>query len=148
MGVIEFGEAEIYKEFEVRVAKARGIMDRTFHLELGNVERATNDMTRQFETQVKIRPYTVSYSPSLESCNHCGRITETNDSYTFLEYTTDSDSDSYIEDSYVSALEQSQVKNDLFYIRDNSILGRAEFRRIQTNHSWRYIQSFQQYNVV
>ena len=109
LGVIEFGETEIYKEFEVRVAKARGIMDRTFHLELGNVERATNDMTRQFETKVQIR----SYSSNLESCDHCGRITETNDSYTFLEYTTDSDSDSYIEDSYVSALEQSQVKKRL-----------------------------------
>ena len=84
-------------------------MDRTFHLELGNVERATNDMTRQFETKVQIR----SYSSNLESCDHCGRITETNDSYTFLEYTTDSDSDSYIEDSYVSALEQSQVKKRL-----------------------------------
>ena len=54
-----------------------------------------------------------SYSSNLESCDHCGRITETNDSYTFLEYTTDSDSDSYIEDSYVSALEQSQVKKRL-----------------------------------
>ena len=64
MGVLHFGSTDIYKEVKVRINKSRGLAERAFKLELGNNE-GINDMKRQFETQINIKP--VSYQVGYES---------------------------------------------------------------------------------
>ena len=64
MGVLHFGSTDIYKEVKVRINKSRGLAERAFKLELGNNE-GINDMKRQFETQINIKP--VSYQIGYES---------------------------------------------------------------------------------
>ena len=92
MGAIEFGEAEVYKYFEVRLAKARGLTDRCFKIELGNKEdREVYSMKRQFETTVNIKAI----------------------DFNFDDDSDDSDFGEFFEDSYDSATALEQVNRSI-----------------------------------
>ena len=55
VGVITFGPNDTYKTAKVRLSKKRGLVERTFRLELGNDE-GNQDMNRKYETEIKIKP--------------------------------------------------------------------------------------------
>ena len=53
--MITFGPNDTYKTAKVRLSKKRGLVERTFRLELGNDE-GNQDMNRKYETEIKIKP--------------------------------------------------------------------------------------------
>ena len=85
MGVLHFGTTDIYKEVKVRINKSRGLAERAFKLELGNNE-GINDMKRQFETQINIKPvsYQVGYESDDMSDNDIESIQDTVQKYAYM----------------------------------------------------------------